>query len=133
MTDCEKASELLRRAINLLQHSNDLKHNDVTIITQHGYDRAHHFQEMLTQFQAKQKVNLSDDALMQIWLLLQEHYGVTKKVDVELFMIRPVIKELDLRKRASPLSIRGTNPRKLYEHYMLIYVRLSGKQAPQLT
>lgn len=94
--------------------------------------RVTHFQECLNQFQAKQRVNLNDDVLMQVMLLLREKYGVTKPEDIELSMIRPTLKELDRRVRASTL-LGVTNPRKLYEHYMLIYARLSGKPAPQFT
>jgi len=132
----KEAISLLREAIALL--GNDAQEAHESELSETMCRRENHFRECLNQLQAKQKNNLSGDVLMQVWMVLQDRHGVTKPEDVELFMIRPALKELERRVKAlcsfAGLSSVGvTNPRKLYEHYVLIYTRLSGKPPPRLT
>lgn len=109
-----------------------MAYGDEVEFTKFTYRRENHFQECMNQFQAKQTTELSDATLMQVLQVLQELHHVTKPEDIKVCMMRPTLKELDKRKRAGMLAA-GMNFRKLYEHYMLIYTRLSGKPPPRLT
>jgi hypothetical protein len=109
-----------------------MAYGDEVEFTKFTYRRENHFQECMNQFQAKQTTELSNATLMQVLQVLQEQHHVTKPDDIKICMMRPTLKELDKRKRAGTLAA-GMNFRKLYEHYMLIYTRLSGKPPPRLT
>lgn len=109
-----------------------MAYGDEVEFTKFTYRRENHFQECMNQFQAKQTTELSNAMLMQVLLVLQEQHHVAKPEDIKISMMRPTLKELDKRKRAGTLAA-GMNFRKLYEHYMLIYTRLSGKPPPRLT
>lgn len=109
-----------------------MAYGDEVEFTKFTYRRENHFGECMNQFQAKQTTELSNATLMQVLQVLQEQHHVTKPEDIKISMMRPTLKELDKRKRAGTLAA-GMNFRKLYEHYMLIYTRLSGKPPPRLT
>lgn len=93
------------------------------------YKRENHFQETLNQFQGKQTTDMAPDTLEAIQLRLMERFGVRKPEDIKMHMVRPVLKDLDRQ-----CDRNGQKRyRKLYEHSVLIYTRLSGKAPPRMT
>lgn len=107
----------------------NVAYGDEIEYTSFTYKRENHFQETLNQFQGKQTTDLAPDTLEAIQLRLMERYGVREPGDIKMHMIRPVLKDLDRNwEKAGQKRYR-----KLYEHSVLIFTRLSGKAPPRMT
>jgi len=107
----------------------NVAYGDEIEYTSFTYKRENHFQETLNQFQGKQTTELAQDTLEAIQLHLMNRFGVREPDDIKISMIRPVLKDLDRKSEKTG----NKRYRKLYEHSVLIYTRLSGKAPPRMT
>lgn len=109
-----------------------MAYGDEVEFQQYQYKREGHFKDNLSFFQAKQSTHIALDTLKAILQRVVLDNNIRHRADIDVHMIRPALKKLDLEQRDAD-SKSSSYYRRLYDHYMLIYTILSGKPAPRLT
>lgn len=111
--------------------SNSMAYGDGVEFTQYHYRRESHFKDNLKALQAKRVIHIPKTTLAVILQELQVMYGVSGPQQIEVHMVRPVLKRLEQQEQAT--KRHGVDFHALYDYSMLIYTLISGKPVPNFT
>jgi len=125
---CGYAIRYLDATAAAVAYGNDVEYSSCM------YKRIGHLRKHMDHMQGKVRTDIPREVHAEVARVLFSRFNVTTSEGIELWMIRPALKELD---KAQKDAAKGTkvkpavNYRDLYKYYTQIYCELSGKPPPR--
>lgn len=126
---CGYAIRYLDATAAAVAYGNDVEYSSCM------YKRIGHLRKHMDHMQGKVRTTIPPEVHREVARVLFTRYDVTAAEGIELWMIRPALKELDKAQKDAAKGAKGAkaqlvNYRDLYKYYAQIYCELSGKPAP---
>jgi len=93
------------------------------------YKRIGHLRKHLDYYQGKVRTDIPKSVLRKVTEVVIQKFDVKASEEVELWMIRPALKELD-RVQKTTKTDKDVNYTELYKYYAQVWCLLTGKNAP---
>lgn len=125
---CGYAIRYLDATAAAVAYGNDVEYSSCM------YKRIGHLRKHMDHMQGKVRTTIPREVLVEVARVLFSRHSLASAEGIELWMIRPALKELDKAQKDAAKGAKvkpAVNYRDLYKYYTQIYCELSGKAPPR--